>query len=446
MMSKKIVLIGAGSAMFGLGTVGDIFHSQVLQGSHIVLHDINPTTLDHVLRVAETTRQERGLAFTVSATTNRREALAGADFCVISIEVGNRFELWEQDWQLPLLHGFKQIYGENGGPGGLFHSLRIIPPILDICHDINNLCPQATVFNFSNPMTRICLAIQRKFPALRVVGLCHEIASLPLHLPKILETPLDNIDFTAAGLNHFSVLLAVNYRDSGADAYPDVRAKAPAYFKDSPSVADIFIQEFGGADAPPPPRPWAGRQLFREILTRYGYLPITDDSHFGEYIQWAYEVADHQGIREFYEAYKRWSLETVPEDRIGGTEPGEMWSIVPLMESIATGTARHEPAVNIMNRGYIDNLPADMVVEVPATVDGNGVHGIRLGSLPRSISALLNNQVATIDLTVEAAIYGELELARQALLADPIVDSVQRAELLLEDMLSLQQPYLGYLV
>jgi alpha-galactosidase len=444
-MTKRIVLIGAGSAMFGLGTVGDIFNSDILAGSHIVLHDINPSTLDHVLQVAKTAQQEKELPFTVSASTDRREALVGADFCVISIEVGNRFELWEQDWQLPLLHGFKQIYGENGGPGGLFHSLRIIPPILDICQDINNLCPTATVINFSNPMTRICLAIQRKFPDMQVVGLCHEIASLPLHLPEILQVPLENIDFTAGGLNHFSVLLKVAYRDSGADAYPDIRAKAPSYFKDAPSVADTFIQEFGGAEAPPTPRPWAGRGLFKEILTRYGYLPITDDSHFGEYIQWAYEVADHQGIREFYEAYKKWSLETVPEARISGTAAGEMWSVVPIMESMITDSGRREHAVNIMNRGYIDNLPADMTVEVPATVDQHGVHGVELGALPHPIAALLNNQVATIDLTVEAATHGQRELARQALLADPIVDSVWRAEALLEDMLALQSPYLDYL-
>ncbi len=445
-MKKNIVLIGAGSAMFGLGTVGDIFKSAALAGSHIVLHDINPNTLDNVHVVVKREIREKNLPFTVSATTDRREALKGADFCIISIEVGNRFDLWEQDWKLPLLYGFKQIYGENGGPGGLFHSLRIIPPILEICADIDAICPDATVFNFSNPMTRICLAIKRKFPNMKVVGLCHEIASLPAHLPGILGTPLGNLSFRAGGLNHFSVLLEIHYRDTGADAYPDVRAKAPAYFEHAPSPADWFEQEFGGKIAQKSQQSWAGRQLFKEILDRFGYLPITDDSHFGEYIQWAYDSADHKGIEDFYTRYKKWSLElAVPESRIKGTEPGEYWRTIPIIEGILNDSSHEEPAVNIMNDGLIDNLPKDMIVEVPAMIDKSGVHGVKLGNLPRGIAGLLNNQVATIDLTAEAVISGSKEMALQALLLDPVVDSIHRAEGLLDTILELQKPFLDYL-
>jgi alpha-galactosidase len=444
-MQNKIVLIGAGSAMFGLGTIGDIFKCETLAGSHVVLHDINPNTLQKVEAMARRVIQEKNLPYTVSATTSRREALQGADFCIISIEVGNRFELWEQDWQLPLLHGFHQIYGENGGPGGLFHSLRIIPPILEICRDIEAICPEALVFNFSNPMTRICLAIKRACPTLKVVGLCHEIASMPHHLPRILETPLANLSFTAGGLNHFSVLLEVAYKDSGRDAYPDVRAKAPAYFEHAPSVADIFEQEFGGIPATRSERSWSGRKVFKEILERFGYLPITDDSHFGEYIQWAYATADHQGIRGFYERYKSWSLKQAPESRIEGTQPGEYWRVVPIIAGILTDSQQTEHAVNVMNEGFIDNLPGDMVVEIPATVDKNGVHGVKLGSLPKGIAGLLSNQLATNDLTAEAAITGSRDLVMQALLLDPVVDSISRAEALLATMLDIQKPYLNYI-
>ena len=445
-MKQTIVLIGAGSSMFGLGTVGDIFKSSMLRGSHIVLHDINPNTLINVYDIVKREIQEKNWPFTVSATTNRKEALKGADYCVISIEVGNRFVLWEQDWKLPLLYGFKQIYGENGGPGGLFHALRIIPPILEICADIDTICPDATVFNFSNPMTRICLAIKRKFPRMNLIGLCHEIASLPAHLPKILGTTLDNLSFRAGGLNHFSVLLEIVYRDSGEDAYPDVRVKAPAYFEYAPSAADWFEQEFGGKKAGKSQQRWAGRWLFKEILDRFGYLPITDDSHFGEYIQWAFDSADHKGIEDFYTRYKKWSLElAVPESRIKGTEPGEFWRTIPIIEGILTDSGQEEPAVNIMNDDSIDNLPNDMVVEVPAIIDKNGMHGIRLGNLPRGIAGLLNNQVATIDLTAEAAITGSKEVALQALLLDPVVDSLRRAEELLDAIQALQKPYLEYL-
>jgi alpha-galactosidase len=444
-MRRTIVLIGAGSAMFGLGTIGDIFKSKTLEGSHIVLHDINPETLQKVAGIAQRVIQEKSLPYSISATTSRQEALRGADFCVISIEVGDRYELWEQDWKIPLLYGFRQIYGENGGPGGLFHSLRIIPPILEICGDIRAICPGATVFNFSNPLTRICLAIKRKYPELNVVGLCHEIASIPHHLPRILGTPLSNLSFKAGGLNHFSVLLEVTYKDTGRDAYPDVRAKAPAYFEHAPSIADAFEEAFGGAPAAPSKRAWAGRRLFLEILERFGYLPITDDSHFGEYIQWAYEVADHEGIDAFYSRYKSWSLEQVPESRIAGTEPGEFWRLVPIIEGMLTDSHHEEYAVNVMNDGLIDNLPRDVVVEVPAMVDGGGVHGERLGMLPRGVAGLLNNQVATVDLTAEAAITGSRDIALQALLVDPLVDSVSRAEALLDTMLELQSSYLAYI-
>ncbi|MGI6489293.1 MAG: hypothetical protein ACOXZ7_01905 [Sphaerochaeta sp.] len=185
---KKIVLIGAGSAMFGLGTLGDVFKSEVLKGSEVALVDINPDSLKVVFDVAENFVEKEGLDYRVSMTTDRTEALKGADFVIISIEIGDRYALWEMDWNLPLQFGIKQVYGENGGPGGIFHSLRIIPPILDICEDVSRICPDALLINLSNPMTNIMVAISRKYPELRCVGLCHEVSSLITHLPKILGT------------------------------------------------------------------------------------------------------------------------------------------------------------------------------------------------------------------------------------------------------------------
>lgn len=410
--------------MFGLGTLGDLFKSKALEGSSIVLHDINPQALRRVEGVARQFIQENELPYTLSATTSRQDALQNATFCIISIEVGNRFELWEQDWKIPLQYGIRQVYGENGGPGGLFHSLRIIPPILEICDDINTICPDAYVINLSNPLTRICLAIKRKYPHLKVVGLCHEVVSLVEHLPRILETPFSNLSVKAGGLNHFSVLLEVKYKDTGKDAYPDVRERAPKYFENMPE-----------------------RGLFREILKRFGYLPTTTDSHFGEYIQWAQEVADHKGILDFYSTYKAWCLEQGPPlSRIAaGTSEEEHWRVVPIIEGIITDSHHEELAVNILNDGLITNLPEDMIVEVPAIVDKDGVHGIKLGALPKGFAGLLNNQVAVNDLTVEAVLTGSREIALQALLVDPVVDSIRAAEKTLDTMLELQERYLGYI-
>ncbi len=436
-MSQRIVLIGAGSANFGLGTLGDIFNSDALAGSEIVLHDINPQALARVERIAFEHLKEHNLPFTVTATTNRQEALQGATFCIISIEVGRRFDLWEQDWRVPQQYGIRQVYGENGGPGGLFHAMRIIPPILDICGDIMRICPDAHVFNFSNPMSRICLTVKRKYPALKLTGLCHEIASLHHHLPMLLDTTMDNIEFKAGGLNHFSVLLEVRYKDSGKDAYPDVRARAREYFEHLPT----FVGMLDPNHAPEAEETFVERGLFMTILERFGYLPITTDSHFGEYISWAHSVVDHKGILDFYNWYKAWCLGPEPELRISGTSE----RVIPMIEGIVTDSGQAEDAANVMNDGLIDNLPHDLVVEVPAKVDKNGVHGVPLGALPKGLAGLMNNQAAVLDLTAEAILQGSRELALQALLVDPVVDNFQAAEKTLDTLLKYQKEYLGYI-
>lgn len=418
----RIVLIGAGSAQFGLGTLADIFRSEVLRGSTIVLHDINPTTLARVHQIGQEYLTAHNLDYTLEATTERRIALKGADFCIISIEVGNRFKLWEQDWKIPLQYGFRQVYGENGGPGGLFHALRITPVILEICRDVMDLCPDAWVINFSNPMSRICTTVSQALPELHLVGLCHEIKSLERHLPEILGCPFENLETVAGGLNHFSILLEARYKDTDADAYPDIRAKAPAYFEHTRE-----------------------RGLFMELLKRFGYLPITTDSHMGEYIQWAHDVVDHAGILAFYDWYKEYCLARAPQETLSLDQFQQGEEVVPIIEAIASDTPLHEPAVNVRNDNLIDGLPHDIVVEVPAIVDGRGVHGVRLESYPKGFLGLLQNQVAVHELTAEAVLTGSKEVVLQALLADPIVDRVRPAEQMLETMLRLQAEYLGYI-
>jgi alpha-galactosidase len=453
-MPKKIVLIGAGSAMFGLGSLGNILKSRALSGCTVVLHDIDAQALGRVERVARRYIDEKRLPFTLAATTSRPEALQGARFCIIAIEVGNRYALWEQDWKIPLQYGIHQVYGENGGPGGLFHSLRIIPPILEICADIDRLCPEAWVLNLSNPLTRICLAISRRFPRLKVVGVCHEVVSLKEHLPKILDTPWSNLRVKAGGLNHFSVLLEAIYRDRGTDAYPEIRARAPAYFASLPeesyenlgATKEMLDSARGSLERLPGRRQvWPERELFKVILEKFGLLPVTTDSHLGEYVQWAHSSVDHKGILDFYNFYKKWCLEQVPESRIAGTLEIEHWREIPIIEGIVTDSRQEELAVNLPNDGHIDNLPAGMIVEVPGLVDRQGVHGVRLGTIPKGFAGLLNNQVAVNELTVEAALQGSRELALQALLVDPVVDSAAAAERALDAILVYQKEYLSYI-
>jgi len=450
-VANRIVLIGAGSAQFGFDLLGDIFRSPVLAGSHVVLHDINAASLAAVHAAAATFVREHELPFSLSATTQRAEALTDAEFCVIAIEVGDRFHLWDQDWRIPQQHGIRQVYGENGGPGGLFHALRIIPPILAICEDVMRIAPQATVFNYSNPMSRICTTVQRRFPDLKLIGMCHEIASLAQHLPRMLETPPAELEYRAGGLNHFSVLLSVRYRSSGRDAYPEVRRLAPAYFRSMPETKDIhaFLEAHGRLPSGEEEaallgqaRPWGERGLFRVILETYGYLPITTDSHFGEYLPWAHEVVDHLGILNFYAWYQEASRKKA------SLKPGTgdyHERLVPVLEGILGADSYEEPAVNLPNEGLIDGLPRDLTVEVPGRVEARGVAGVPLENYPRGILGLLRNQVAVHDLTAEAVLRGSRELALQALLADPVVDSLRAAQASLAAILEKQAEYLGYL-
>jgi alpha-galactosidase len=447
-MAKRIVLIGAGSAQFGYGMLGDIFQSVPLRGSEVVLHDINAEALARVATFAQRFVRERGLPFTVSATTSRPEAVKDADYCIISIEVGDRFALWEQDWRIAQQYGIRQVYGENGGPGGLFHSLRIIPPILAICEDIARLAPGATVFNYSNPMSRICTTVTRALPDLSLVGMCHEIGSLPLHLPRMLGTPVENLAYRAGGLNHFSVLLEVRYRDSGRDAYPDVRARAAEYFRGVPDTSDLVEwrerSRYGATGEPLPParRDWCERKLFMEILERFGYLPITSDSHFGEYVSWAHNSVDHHGILDFYTWYKGYcQRRKEPEITVDGFQE----RVVPIIEGMLGDSGYEEGAVNVPNAGLIADLPLDIVVEVPGVVRASGVSGVVLGRLPPGIAGLLQNQIAVHELTAQAVLGKSRELALQALLVDPVVDSLRAAERTLATMLELQPQQLGYL-
>jgi len=198
-----------------------------------------------------------------------------------------------------------------------------------------------------------------------------------------------------------------------------------------------FVQTFAH-------KPWAERNLFKVILEKFGYLPITTDSHYGEYIHWAYDVADLAGILDFYRAYIFWVSKQVSEERLLQGK-GEGWGTISILEGILTNSGHEEAAVNIPNDGLIDVLPSDIVVEAPAIVDSNGIHGISLGKYPRAIGGLLNNQYAVHDLTAEAVLTGSRSAALQALLVDPIIPSLKAAEQTLDAMLKIQERWLGYL-
>jgi alpha-galactosidase len=438
MRSTKVVLIGAASMSFGPRMLADAVLTPEMRGSTIVLVDIDEPRLQMMAAYAERLNEATGAGLEIEQTTDRAKALPDAEFVITSIAI-KRDELWKLDHQIPLKYGIKQVFGENGGPGGLSHALRNIPIILSIARDMERLCPNALLMNFTNPESRICLAVSR-YTSLKFVGLCHGIGMAYDSIGKITGLPPEDLQAVAAGLNHFSWVLDIRRKSTAEDVYPLLREKDRTY---DPAYNPLT------------------RKLFRD----FGLYPHPGDDHIGEYIGWAHEYCGTRGFDfEWADGMRGRSLQQIqrivsrelpvppPEDFAGSAEARMYAAEAHLITSgefafpiIASTLAnRHEliEAVNIRNDGLIGNLPDWAVVEVPAVAGADGIKGVKVGSLPKGIGALLNTQVHIQDLVVEAAVHGSRELALQALLADPVVSSAEAAERMLDELLAIHAPYL----
>ncbi|MFW9850830.1 MAG: alpha-glucosidase [Candidatus Thorarchaeota archaeon] len=431
MASSKIVIIGAGSLNFGLGTCGSIFNSEILEGSIVSLHDINAENLELAREACQAKIDHDNLDFTLEATTNREESLKGAEFIINSIEVGPRFYWWELDKKIPLKYGSTQVFGENGGPGGMFHSFRVVPPILDICDDISKICPDATLINFSNPMSRICLSIKRKFPDLKTIGLCHEIAAVEYMTPRVLKIPADDIDLWCGGLNHMGAIIKAKHKVSDVDLIPEIRQKGVKFLKRWRwSIASRLRYPV---------------DLTLYILEKYGYVPYTNDSHYGEYIGWAKDIVNMRGIKNFYFLYRQslkyrgFQIRRKIKRRKGHelVKPDEERAI-PIIEGIISDSNHHELSVNLPNDGIITNLPKDSVIECPAIISKSGVHGIPLGDYPEPLVDLLKDELLVQDLVVKAILNKSRGYAVQALEADSNFPRKELIDPFLDEMLELQ--------
>jgi alpha-galactosidase len=427
----KIVLIGAGSVSFGTRTLRDLFATrEELRGSTIVLVDINAEALRLMRTVAERLNESLDMPFVIEATTDRREALPGAQFVIISVAV-KRNELWRLDFQIPLKHGVKQVLGENGGPGGLFHAMRNIPIILDICRDIERLCPNALVLNFTNPEGRLCLAANR-YTDLQVVGLCHGIGMAQVAIGQTLGLPADEIDPKAGGLNHFNWILDLRRKSTGEDLYPAFKRAA----------AEQNLEEVNDNGYR------FGVKLCRYLMDLFGYWPLPSDDHCGEYLAYAWEYCGLEGYN--FDGADRWAVENQRRLRHWSTGEAPLDELlepsgeraVAIIAGVLGNTHHYELAVNVPNTGFIDNLPDWVIVETPATVDASGVHGVKLGPLPEPIAAMCLTQASIIDRVVEAGVHGDRNAALEALLLDPVINSISQAEAILKEMLEVHKDYL----
>jgi len=447
-MKAKIVVIGAGSASFGPAILGDLLQSRALRGSTVSLVDLNPHGLELVAKLAERANQEWDAGMTIEAATDRRDALAGADFVITSIAVA-REKLWRQDWEIPAKYGMRQPLGENGGPGAAFHTARNATMILDICKDMEKLCPDAWLLNFTNPVPRMTL-VARRYSKIKAVGLCHQIgmgyaiAAFALAEELGLKRPdgeewglyslghqaLELIDIKAAGINHFTFMLDIRRQGTGEDLYPLFRER---------------LSHMAAGFQP----------LTRRIFEAFGVCPATGDGHLAEYTHWSHDPQTRPwgkyGLHLYdwdgAEKHRDHMWDEIEAMAAGAPISGRLRSgsgerAVPIIEAVMENRNAYELAVDIPNRGYISNLPDDAIVEVPAVVSRFGINGVGVGPLPEPIAAVCRTQLTVASLAVDAAVQGSRELLLQALLMDPMVNDMDQAQAMMHEMLAVQREYL----
>jgi alpha-galactosidase len=420
MGKPRIVFIGAGSMSFGASMLRDVFTHPGAIGASFALVDLDEPNLERIFRLAERMNAVTGHGVKLERTTDRRAALPGADFVVTSIAV-ERCELWRQDFAVPRKYGIRHTLGENGGPGALFFTLRTIPLIMDIVRDMEALCPGALLLNFSNPETRIVLAVHR-YSRIRCIGLCHGIFMARDAVARIMGRPPQSVQVLGAGMNHFQWLLDVRDLATGADLYPELRATERAF--------------------DPTFHPYT-----RKLFAAFGLWPTCSDDHLGEYQAYGYEAGEH-GYD--FDADARGRVEMAEEiRRLTAGEKDMKPFLAPsgekAMEVIAAMSANRRTLIDsaiVPNHGTITSLPADVAVEVPVVVDGSGVHPVHIGNMPLGITNLMNMQVGPQQLSVEAAVRGSKELAFQALLCDPVTNSIEAGRRTLDELWELNVKYI----
>lgn len=424
MQGPKITMVGAGGMSFGPVMANDVIRTPELAGARLVLHDVNEARLERAWRFANKLNTANRSPVVLDRSTNPAEALDGADFVISSAEIG-RFEHWRQDYEIPNRYGARQIHGENGGPGAVFHSLRSITNTLGICANIERYAPDAFLVNLTNPMSRVTLAINRA-TRVRNVGMCHEMPAGVTRLSKLLRVPSSDIEARASGINHFTFFTEFRRRSTGEDLLPRIRELFARSIYDFPpatvraaKLAFRFV-----------PTGALAEQLYSPVVAHvvrtWGVVPCSVDSHIGEYLPFALDVADyHPDTPGFFSSLDRraerlatWVSTTrvpLPLHRVGHS-PEE---VIPIVTSMWTGASRRLMAVNVPNEGFLPDVAQGAIVEVGATVDAEGIHPDTMPPVGDPIAGWIAPQVAIQDLIVESALQGDPDLALQALMEDP---------------------------
>lgn len=456
-MKPKVVIIGAGSAIFGLGTLATIVRSPRLQGGTLALVDLNADGLSLIDALARRLNIEWEAGLSITSSTRREEVLSGADYVIVSIEAGPREGLWKRDWEIPVQFGVRQPYGENGGPGGFAHTLRQVPAMLSIARDMERLCPGAWLINFTNPVPRLCLAVSR-YSRIKTVGLCHQINIAYMLIGVALANRLGVdvppgvssnahpdvwpksryvasqvrpvVDVKAAGLNHFTWIMDMRDRRTGEDLYP------------------VFRKAFMALPANFEP-------LTRAVFQATGLCPVPGDSHLAEYLPWCHDPQTRPWEKYGLYLYN-WERASAERDEkwqaiegmiragapIDSLRQAHGEGAVEIIEGLMGGEPLYREAVNIPNQGHIPNLPDGAIVELPALVDGSGIQGLHTHPLPDMIAELCRREITVAGLSVDAAVNGDRIIALQALLLDPCINDIDTARSILDAYLTEYADYL----
>jgi alpha-galactosidase len=400
----KITFIGAGSTVFAKNLLGDILSFPELADSTISLFDIDSNRLSTSEIVAHKVAEALNVHPTIQATTDRREALDGADYAICMIQVAGYIPGTVIDFEIPKKYGLRQTIADTLGIGGIMRGLRTIPVLLDICRDLEELCPDVTFLNYVNPMAMNCWAISRA-SSIKTVGLCHSVQHTAHELSNDIHIPLEEINFLCAGINHMAFYL--RFERQGEDLYPLIRRV----------IAENRIP--------------AWNRVRYEMFARLGYFVTESSEHFSEYVPW-FIKPDHSELIERFnipldEYIRRCEVQIAEWDAMRAdfesrSAPIEVKTSVEygsrIIHSIETGTPRVVYG-NVKNENLIDNLPYGCCVEVPCLVDKNGIQPTRIGALPPQLAALIQTNVNVQALTVEAALTCKRDYVYHAAMLDP---------------------------
>jgi alpha-galactosidase len=397
----RIALVGAGSIEFTRILLADLSEFPELAQATVVLHDIDPERLATAEQIAAASNRATGAQFQIEAHLDRRPALDGADFVINEIQVGG-LQATLRDFEIPKRYGLRQTIGDTLGVGGIFRGLRTIPVLIAIADDMAELCPDAMLLNYTNPMAMLPWAVWEASAHKRVVGLCHSVQNTHEQLAEIVEVPVNEISYRTAGLNHQAFVL--EFERDGENLYP---------------LLDEAIERDPDG---------LGRRVRIELYRQFGYFPTESSEHSAEYVPWFMSHDDQlDRYRIPVDEYIRRSRENLVEydeikrklgagDELSVLREGEL--APRYIHSMVTGQERIEYG-NVRNDGLLPDLPGGCCVEVPCKIDRDGVHPIPVGALPPQCAALNRTFVNVAELTVRAALEGRRDHVYQAVMLDP---------------------------